>query len=458
MCAAGEVAWGRLRAPAGNGNRPGGPIAPLASSPIALLPRTELELWRGTAPAPLAAAGNSTRGNPTAGSPTVNGWAAEPAPPGPVPPAEGLSAVAAQVRSCLATRGALFRDEVQRVTNLLPAQVDTALGELAAAGVVTCDSFAGLRALIRPAARPAAARRLERARRRQPGRGGAPVAVPRRPLSRSGRWSLLPPAAEPAETHLEAIALGLLHRYGVVFRRLLERETLAPAWRDLVVVYRLLEARGQIRGGYFVSGVGGEQFALAEAVAAMRRVRRAGPAGALRVLPAVDPAAAAGIKVRPAHERHRLAAVRGNRILFRDGVPVAVREAGETRFLDGAPPMPDGDRWSLADGRAAPVRNLIVTLGADGCLWVRRGGAGQVELLHQPARPATAVDTVGAGDCFCGVFAAALAAGAAIPAALRYASAAAALSVQQEGAQPSMPHRARIEALLAGGAAPETTA
>ncbi len=316
LCAAGEVAWGRLRAPAGNGNRPGGPIAPLASSPIALLPRTELELWRGTAP-------------------------------GPMPPAEGLSAVAAQVRSCLATRGALFRDEVQRVTNLLPAQVDTALGELAAAGVVTCDSFAGLRALIRPAARQAAARRLERARRRQSGRGGAPVAVPRRPLSRSGRWSLLPPAAEPAETHLEAIALGLLHRYGVVFRRLLERETLAPAWRDLVVVYRLLEARGQIRGGYFVSGVGGEQFALAEAVAAMRRVRRAGPAGALRVLPAVDPAAAAGIKVRPAHERHRLAAVRGNRILFRDGVPVAVREAGETRFLDGAPPMPDGDRWSL---------------------------------------------------------------------------------------------------------------
>ena len=112
----------------------------------------------------------------------------------------------------------------------------------------------------------------------------------------------------------------------------------------------------------------------------------------------------------------------------------------------------------MADGRAAPVRNLIVTLGAEGCLWVRRYGCGQVELRHQPALPATAVDTVGAGDCFCGVFAAALAAGAAIPAALRYASAGAALSVQQEGAQPSMPHRARIEALLAGAAAPETTA
>ncbi len=137
--------------------------------------------------------------------------------------------------------------------------------------------------------------------------------------------------------------------------------------------------------------------------------------------------------------------------------PIAVTDPAAAAIA-GSAAVAERARALVADGRAAPVRNLIVTLGADGCLWVRRGGAGQVELLHQPARPATAVDTVGAGDCFCGVFAAALAAGAAIPAALRYASAGAALSVQQEGAQPSMPHRARIEALLAGGAAPETTA
>ena len=137
--------------------------------------------------------------------------------------------------------------------------------------------------------------------------------------------------------------------------------------------------------------------------------------------------------------------------------PIAVTDPAAAAIA-GSAAVAERARALVADGRAAPVRNLIVTLGADGCLWVRRGGSGQVELLHQPARPARAVDTVGAGDCFCGVFAAALAAGAAIPAALRYASVGAALSVQQEGAQPSMPHRARIEALLAGDAAPETTA
>ena len=159
---------------------------------------------------------------------------------------------------------------------------------------------------------------------------------------------MLPAPADAAAHDLEAVALGLLHRYGVMFRRLLERETLAPTWRELVVVYRRLEARGQIRGGYFVSGVGGEQFALAEAVASMRTVRRSPPAAELRVLAAVDPAGVVGIKLRPTRERQPLAGVRGNRILFRDGVPVAVCEAGEIRFLDGAAaPLPTADQWEL---------------------------------------------------------------------------------------------------------------
>jgi ribokinase len=99
-------------------------------------------------------------------------------------------------------------------------------------------------------------------------------------------------------------------------------------------------------------------------------------------------------------------------------------------------------------GGKGTVRNLIVTLGAEGCLWARRGVGGTVELHRQPALPVSAVDTVGAGDCFGGVFAAALAAGAAIEAALQRASAAAALSVQRAGAQPSMPARAAIDAAV----------
>ena len=350
LCAGGELAWARLRppAPAGAGGRPG----PLSGSPIALAAREEMALWRATA--------QSRAG-------------AEPARP---------SAAAAAVRACLKRGGALFRDEIRRGCNLLPSQVDGALAELAAAGVVTCDSFAGLRALIRPAPRRAAERRRESGARRAgvflssdlatprfgaAGHGdrtraggrsvaagnGAPPA-PRR-LDRSGRWSLLAEPHPPEAAHhgvpdaeMERVAMRLLERYGVVFRRLLERETLAPSWGELVAVYRRLEARGVIRGGYFVSGVGGEQFALAEAIASMRAVRRAPAGGELRVLSAVDPAASAGIKVHPTRVRQRIAALRGNRILYRDGVPLAVREAGAVRFLDGAAAaLSDEERWQL---------------------------------------------------------------------------------------------------------------
>ena len=327
LCASGEVAWARLR-PAAR-TRPGTRSGPLASSPIALVAREEMALWQSTAP----------------GSEATEA----------VPP----TAVAAEVCACLTRGGALFRDEIQRAGNLLPAQVDTALGELAAAGLVTCDSFAGLRALIRPAARTAARRRAARmggngrtaylgAPAWQRPAPGAPVAARR--LDRSGRWSLLPqpPDRELPAADLEAIAMRLLERYGVVFRRLLERETLAPTWRELVGVYRRLEARGHIRGGYFVSGVGGEQFALAEAIAKMRAVRRAAAGSELRVLAAVDPAASIGLRTHPSREQPRVAAVRGNRVLFRAGVPLAVREAGSVRFLNGAAAaLPDQQRWEL---------------------------------------------------------------------------------------------------------------
>ena len=344
LCASGEVAWARLRPAARAGTRTG----PLSSSPIALAAREEMAMWRAAA-----------HGRGTAETPR---WSAD----------------AAAVHACLTRGGALFRDEIQRGANLLPSQVDGALAELAAAGAVTCDSYAGLRALIRPAQRSAGERRRESRLRRAGGSfagaasrprfgaagRGAPAAAggsrvevgraaataPRR-LDRSGRWSLIAAesvATDHGELDVEQVAMRLLDRYGVVFRRLLERETLAPSWGELVAVYRRLEARGLIRGGYFVSGVGGEQFALAEAIASMRAVRRAPAKGELRVLSAVDPAAAAGIKVHPSRVRQRIAGVRGNRILYRDGVPLAVREAGAVRFLDGdGVALTEEERWRL---------------------------------------------------------------------------------------------------------------
>jgi ATP-dependent Lhr-like helicase len=128
---------------------------------------------------------------------------------------------------------------------------------------------------------------------------------------------------------LEAAANRLLRRYGVVFRALLERESQLPPWRDLVRAYRRLEARGEIRGGRFVSGFGGEQFAAPEAVGRLRAVRKAGPAGELVVLSAADPLNLVGILTPGA----RVAAIHRNRILFRDGLPLAAAEGGELRRL-----------------------------------------------------------------------------------------------------------------------------
>jgi ATP-dependent Lhr-like helicase len=130
---------------------------------------------------------------------------------------------------------------------------------------------------------------------------------------------------------LEAIARVLLRRYGVVFRKLADRENLAPPWRDLVRVLRLLEARGEIRGGRFVEGFYGEQFALPEAVASLRLLRKREKTGTLITLSAADPANLQGI-LTPGP---RAPATRSNRVLFRDGEPVAVLEGGELRVLPG---------------------------------------------------------------------------------------------------------------------------
>jgi ATP-dependent Lhr-like helicase len=121
----------------------------------------------------------------------------------------------------------------------------------------------------------------------------------------------------------------LLRRYGVIFRRLIEREGKLPPWRDLLRVYRRLEARGEIRGGRFVDGFTGEQFALPEAIGRLRKVRREEPGGTTIAVSAADPLNLTGI----ATTGPRVASLAGNRVLYRDGLPVAVLESGEVRFL-----------------------------------------------------------------------------------------------------------------------------
>ncbi|HYY39075.1 MAG TPA: hypothetical protein VE801_15135, partial [Xanthobacteraceae bacterium] len=161
-------------------------------------------------------------------------------------------------------------------------------------------------------------------------------------MEAAGRWALARrprPVTSPAQAgfeHTEHVARTLLLRYGVVFWRLIEREAVwLPPWRDLLRVYRRLESRGEIRGGRFVAGFSGEQFALPDAVGMLREVRRQPAAGTLISLSGADPLNLVGI-LTPGP---RLPALTGNRLLYRDGLPVALFAAGEVQFLETLDPV-----------------------------------------------------------------------------------------------------------------------
>ena len=192
------------------------------------------------------------------------------------------------------------------------------LQELVGAGWVNADSFAGLRALITPASK-----RQNRSSRR--GRGAFVGG-----MDDAGRWALLRRAAsEDSAATLEHVAMTLLRRYGVVFWRLLEREAdWLPNWRDLLRTFHRLEARGEIRGGRFVSGLAGEQFALPEAIPLLREVRRRPHDGSLIAVCGVDPLNLAGTLL----PGPKVPALSGNRLVFRDGLPAAA-DIGGTQHL-----------------------------------------------------------------------------------------------------------------------------
>ncbi len=289
QCLAGRIAWARLTRPSRDPERAGRSAGPLRTTPIAVLMRRHVRLWTHLA------------GEPD--------------------PAQ-LSSRAQAVADCIRAHGASFFDELVEGTGLLRTQVEEALAELVAAGVVNADSFAGLRALLVPSDRrkPLAGGR----RRHRTARFG---------MEDAGRWALarraVPAPTADAES-IEHAARSLLHRYGVVFWRLLEREAgWLPPWRDLLRCYRWLEARGEIRGGRFVAGFSGEQFALPEAIGLLRETRRKPETGEWVSLSAADPLNLVGI-LTPGG---RLPALTGNRLVIRDGLPVAVLAGGEVRFL-----------------------------------------------------------------------------------------------------------------------------
>jgi ATP-dependent helicase Lhr and Lhr-like helicase len=293
LCLGGEVAWGRVSVAPAADDLPRRRSAPNRNAPVTLALREDLPLL-------LAAIGGA-------------------APP--------LGPSAQALVDVLARRGASFLPELAASTGRLPGEVEQALWELVSAGLVTCDGFSGLRALVAPPAR------------------GRTV---RRSWVAGGRWSLLrdgPPAPPVAgdldDVTLERLARLYLRRYGVVFRDLLARESAPPPWRELLRVYRALEARGAIRGGRFVSGFTGEQFALPEAVDALRAVRRAAREGAERVeVSAADPLNLVGILTPGA----RVPALLGNRVRLVDGVPSALEEAALPALARAGTPSRTGRR------------------------------------------------------------------------------------------------------------------
>jgi ATP-dependent helicase Lhr and Lhr-like helicase len=307
LCLSGRIVWARLSPQRGIAKGVGS--GPVRSTPIAMINRKNLAAWDLAFPQPRVNNGDALN----------------------------LSSQASQVYDHLIDHGASFFNDFGENTGLLSSQVEEALAELVACGIITADSFTGLRALLTPSNKRTSshnrkrnaslfgmenAGRWSRVRRKRNDKTGS--------SGRAGAGSLSITGSDAGTAELvERIARILLKRYGVIFRKLMDREGMTLPWRDLLRVLRRLEARGEIRGGRFVAGFAGEQFALSEAIGMLRTVRRTEPAGTLVSVSAADPLNLVGI-VLPGS---RVPVIPANRILYRDGVPIAILEAGEVRFL-----------------------------------------------------------------------------------------------------------------------------
>jgi ATP-dependent Lhr-like helicase len=346
LCVSGRLGWGRLISPApvsavrAGSKRSGGPIK---TTPISIASRIHMDVWQQLA-APV---------------PTVMA---------------DLSGNAGAVLNDLKKRGASFFAEIRQRTGLLPAQLEQALSELVASGLLTSDGFTGLRALLTPDARKPSLRSgaamsgmamsgAAMSDMAMSGAAGSGAASGRHRSRRTGysvedagRWSLLykPEPAELDEPALETLVSVYLQRWGVISRQIVARESIAPAWRDLLPVLRRQELQGKLRGGRFIEGLGGEQFTLPENVAPLREaatklaerkahLERAGSEhekfssdfneAIYCSLSAVDPVNNLPLFLPDV----KLAKTTRNRLLYKDGVPVALLDNEQVRFLREVP-------------------------------------------------------------------------------------------------------------------------
>jgi ATP-dependent Lhr-like helicase len=316
-CRAGRVVWTRLAARgtarpavaisagAAQAAEPerGRGASPVRSTPITLLARRNVPLW--------SALTDQTD------------------------PAQ-LTSRAASVAEFIREHGASFFDEIAERVGMLPVEVEDALAELVALGVVNSDSFAGLRVLLLPSGRRSRSTSTSYASRRK--RRLALFG-----MADAGRWALvrrpIAAASSRGDEAVEHIVRTLLRRWGVIFWKLLGREAnWLPPWRDMLMCCRRLEARGEIRGGRFVAGFSGEQFATPEAVGLLRDVRRKAHTQQYVSLSAADPLNLIGIITPGA----RLASLAGNRLLYRDGLPIATYAAEEVQYLAD---LPEKEQW-----------------------------------------------------------------------------------------------------------------
>ena len=277
--------------------------SPVRSTPITLLARRNVPVWAA--------------------------WADQSAP-------AQLTSKAQAVAEFIREQGASFFDEIAEHVGMLPVEAEDALAELVALGMVNSDSFAGLRVLLMPSGRRGRSNSYAVRRKRRLALFG---------MADAGRWALVRrPAAGAAhrgDEAVEQIVRSLLRRWGVIFWKLLGREAdWLPPWRDILMCCRRLEARGEIRGGRFVAGFSGEQYATPEAVGLLRDARRKPDTQQYVSLSAADPLNLIGIITPGA----RLASLSGNRLLYRDGLPIATYAADEVHYLVD---LPAKEHWEV---------------------------------------------------------------------------------------------------------------
>jgi ATP-dependent helicase Lhr and Lhr-like helicase len=286
LCLTGAVGWGRLSphpATYEDQNSVGRRVIPTSVAPIAFFVREDSD------------------------------WMISQHADGGIQDPRGLSQNARDALNYLRQRGASFFADLVRGTGKLKSEMETALWELVTAGMITADGFDNIRALIDP--------------KRRSGQGRGHNSRPRHSL---GRWSLLYAQETPDRARIaDATCWMLLKRYGIVFREVIARETIVPRWRELLIAFRRLEDRGEVRGGRFVSGFMGEQFALPMAVESLRVMRKIDPRGEMVTISAADPLNLVGILL----PGDRVSAVSGKTVTFRDGLPLETDDSA-TQFTE----------------------------------------------------------------------------------------------------------------------------